>query len=155
MCGIAYLELRYGGFIKRWAPGYKTSEKSLAVVALGLLRSLISLTAAFVAVTAILLSYDLLATSAVAADGKQTPVAIADGDIVRTVCRHYVWHLLDAVPSLKVPDTLNWKLRVKLTDTWSGAILLMFKVLVLVPVVRGAIELFDLMKRRRPDAVNV
>jgi hypothetical protein len=145
---IAYLEVRYGGFMDRLKPWYKTNDESLTAVALSLARSLLSLAAAFIAITSILLSYDLLDTSQVAQDGQETAMSLADGEIVPTAVRYYLWNLLDAIPSLKVPETLNWKLDVDLSDSWSGAILLAFKLLVLIPVVRGVKELVDQFKAR-------
>ncbi len=51
-----------------------------------------------------------------------------------TVEKLYAWHIADTVPVLEVTKTLGWKAPVTFTDNWSGALLLMFKVVLLVPL---------------------
>lgn len=53
-----------------------------------------------------------------------------------------VWHFLDSVPALKIPETLNWeKLRHPYTDHISGGLLLAFKLIAVLPVISLVAEL--------------
>jgi hypothetical protein len=48
-----------------------------------------------------------------------------------------LWHLLDAVPGLKVTETIGWKAPLTYDRAGAGWLLLLFKVMVIVPVVSG------------------
>jgi hypothetical protein len=50
-----------------------------------------------------------------------------------------IWNLLDMLPSVKAPQTLNWTLTYHVTDSLGGLVLLAYKVLVVIPVI-GAIR---------------
>jgi hypothetical protein len=105
-------------------------------------RALLMLTGTFAGLTAVLAAHGWLATTA---DG-------GSAHLVWETLAYYTWHFLDAIPVLKVPQTLNWKLGTKFTDYGSGALLLAYKLLVIVPVVRAIMEL---VKRRRDEATPV
>jgi hypothetical protein len=47
----------------------------------------------------------------------------------------YLWHFMSSVPSLKIPETLLWQVPVHYKDHLSGALLLVFKIVVIVPVI--------------------
>jgi len=47
----------------------------------------------------------------------------------------FAWHLLDSIPVLSVTETLRWKEPLGYTSGWVGLLLLVFKVLVIVPVI--------------------
>jgi len=47
----------------------------------------------------------------------------------------FVWHFLDAVPLLKINTTLNWKIQVSYTSSAVGFIVLLFKIVVIIPVI--------------------
>jgi hypothetical protein len=67
------------------------------------------------------------------------PAVVASGQ-VGTAFTHYVWHMIDAVPGLALPETLNWRPEHRLVDHADGALLLAYKVAVVailaVPVAR-------------------
>jgi hypothetical protein len=48
---------------------------------------------------------------------------------------YYVWSLLDGIPVLEVPQTLNWEPAITFTDHMSGALLRAYKLFVIVPIV--------------------
>lgn len=51
--------------------------------------------------------------------------SVPDGDAFNTAQAACIWNLLDAIPSLKVPETINWKeLTHPFTDHLSGSIIL-------------------------------
>jgi hypothetical protein len=47
---------------------------------------------------------------------------------------YYLWHLASSVPLLEIPSTLNWELRYTFTDHVHGALLLTYKLVVIVPL---------------------
>lgn len=49
----------------------------------------------------------------------------------------FLWHLLDAIPGLKVPETIRWKAPLTYEHSGAGWLLLLFKVMVIVPAVAG------------------
>jgi len=49
----------------------------------------------------------------------------------------FLWHLLDAIPGLKVNETLRWKAPFTYERAGAGWLLLLFKVMVIVPAVAG------------------
>jgi hypothetical protein len=57
----------------------------------------------------------------------------------------YLWHLVDAVPILGVTGALHWEPPVTLSDPSGGALLLVFKVLLLIPLVRVLLAGFRLV----------
>jgi hypothetical protein len=66
--------------------------------------------------------------------------SIADGFAAAE--RFYLWNLFDAIPSLNVTDSLHWRIGLTYTDSRSGALLLAYKVMVILPIVYGFIALF-------------
>lgn len=47
----------------------------------------------------------------------------------------YSWHFLQAIPLLKVNETLHWKEPLTYDSGWVGLVLVMFQLLVIVPVI--------------------
>jgi hypothetical protein len=57
-----------------------------------------------------------------------------DTALVDAAYSYYLWHLADAVPLLKVPQTLNWKLSHPFTDSTQGSLVLIYKTVVVLPL---------------------
>jgi len=74
---------------------------------------------------------------------------ISSDTIVDMAFEFYVWHLLDAVPLLDIPLTLRWEEPYTYTDSLSGAVLLVFKGFVILPLIQVA-RLILIGGRRRP-----
>lgn len=107
------------------------------------LSALAALIAAFAAATAAFQSTDWL-TEEPASDGE---------GFVWVAVAYYTWHLLDAIPLLKVPDTINWKdAPTSTTDPFGGALLLLFKLLVIIPILQLILVLITLVKGTRETA---
>ena len=47
----------------------------------------------------------------------------------------YLWHFLDAIPLLDAPDALRWSEPLVYEDPWVGALLVLFKLVIIVPIV--------------------
>ena len=73
--------------------------------------------------------------------------AVPDEGFVWAAFGYYAWHLLDAIPLLDVPKTLNWKAPTSLTDHFGGAILLFFKLVVIIPIVRFVLGLVKIWQK--------
>ncbi len=129
---LTYLEIRYAGYWERLLPWVDLAEPSAAVTLTKIVRALVVLTAAFVAFTS--MAYDLGWVGSGTARTK-------DAEIVPTVSAHYLWHFLDLVPALDVPQTLNWSRPERFGDHSSGVLLLLFKAAVIVPFIRVVVQL--------------
>lgn len=49
----------------------------------------------------------------------------------------YLWHLLDSIPGIQFTETVRWAQRYSYSDSLSGWLLVSFKVLVIVSVIRS------------------
>jgi len=49
----------------------------------------------------------------------------------------YIWHILDSIPLLKIPQTILWSVPHEYHDSLSGLILLIFKVIIVFPVIKA------------------
>jgi hypothetical protein len=54
--------------------------------------------------------------------------------------QYYLWHLADAVPLVEVPQTVRWPEPQGFDDHGSGVLLLLFKVMVIIPLVSIAMS---------------
>jgi hypothetical protein len=54
-----------------------------------------------------------------------------------TLADYLLWHLLDAIPGVKVPETIRWSAPLTYERPGAGWLLLLFKVMVIMPVVSG------------------
>lgn len=60
---------------------------------------------------------------------------------------YYAWHLVDTVPLVGAPEALHWPVPLVFTDPLSGALLLAFKITLLIPIVRLLFAWFDFGSR--------
>lgn len=84
-------------------------------------------TVAFAAVTALLVHAKLIGAKG---------VATTDPGLAFKTLETYAWNLADAVPVLKVPQTLAWKPELRLNTTSGGAIVLLHKLMLVLPLVQ-------------------
>lgn len=54
-----------------------------------------------------------------------------------TLADFLLWHVLDAIPGLKVPETIKWAAPLSYERSSAGWLLLLFKVIVIIPVISG------------------
>ncbi len=47
----------------------------------------------------------------------------------------FIWHFLDAVPLLKINQTLRWQMQLSYTSAAAGLMVLLFKITVIIPVI--------------------
>jgi hypothetical protein len=72
------------------------------------------------------------------------PVQIAAhrprGNILWLYTGTYVWNLAEAVPALEIPSTLHWASPMEASGLWGELFLLVFRLLVLTPVLALIVE---------------
>lgn len=57
--------------------------------------------------------------------------------------RYYLWHLVDSVPLLKIPDGVQWREPVLFPGLAGGGLLLAYKVLLIAPLLRIAVAVYQ------------
>jgi hypothetical protein len=55
--------------------------------------------------------------------------------LIDTAYTYYLWHLAHAIPALDITETANWKLRHPFTDSLQGALVLIYTIIIVAPVV--------------------
>jgi hypothetical protein len=122
-----------GGIATRWVPWRKLEwEPPFRIY--GMLLAWVALTEAFTAIL-VLLGQAGAITMEPPLVGPDATSASANASRWRTIEGLLVWNLLDMVPSLKVPTTINWTLSFKITDSLGGLVVLGYKLLVIVPLI--------------------
>jgi hypothetical protein len=74
---------------------------------------------------------------------------IGPDDFSKLSLDFYTWHFMDSVPGLKIPETLMWNAAFKYTDRLSGLLLLMFKLSVILPVIKSFSTWLTVMKKEK------
>jgi hypothetical protein len=111
----------FTGFWRRWLfmPEPSASRSSILISAAG---ALLTLTIFFSVLTSV------LAVKGVIPEKPQ-------GRLFAHIEERYCWEFLDQVPAIKIPETLHWKPQYSPKDHLSGALILIYKLLVILPVV--------------------
>jgi hypothetical protein len=65
----------------------------------------------------------------------------------------YMWHFLNSVPGLKIPETLLWDEPMKHKDHLSGVLLLAYKLLVIIPVI-GSFAVWNKMRKTNKPTIQ-
>jgi hypothetical protein len=124
-----------GKYWADWAPFLAPPDRRPFAEITNAVGSLFVLTASFAGLSYVLVEEDVVAVN-----------PTSQGLSVSQAVGVYVWHLLDAIPLLGIPSTLNWNLSPQFTDYVDGGLLLLYKVLVIIPVTRVIVSL---VQRRR------
>ena len=71
------------------------------------------------------------------AGGRENPTGEAQSkaDFVWVSAEYFVWNFLDGIPVLKVTESVNWNRDRTFEDHWSGSVLLLYKLAVILPIV--------------------
>lgn len=72
-----------------------------------------------------------------------------EDDFVWRALGFYAWNLLAAAPILEIPQTLNWKPPTTLTDHLGGSLLLIYKLLVIIPLISLVVGLVTVLRTPR------
>ena len=57
------------------------------------------------------------------------------GGLVALSTEYYVWNFFDGIPVLKITDSVNWTRDRTFVDHWTGIVLLLYKLAVVIPIV--------------------
>jgi hypothetical protein len=60
-----------------------------------------------------------------------------DSTMLGVAADFYIWHLLDSVPLLDIPQTIRWAKPYEYSDSLSGWLLLAFKAFVILPLIQA------------------
>jgi hypothetical protein len=131
----------YTGFWKQWTFGrYPVRVRGGALLGNTLL-SLAVLSSLFAQLLAAL----------VVSDAVEVKPPVPDARAIDTALAACWWHLLDTIPALDGPSTLNWEeLSHRFTDQWGGAVLLAYRAAVVIPVISAVT--IAITRRREPRA---
>ncbi|WP_405528922.1 hypothetical protein OG426_43255 [Streptomyces canus] len=119
-----------------WASWKIRLTTTVAVLGVGLLFSLVAIgicVEAFASITVLLWRHDLI-----------SGVPGVDPSLWRTE-RYYLWHLVDSIPFLDIPQGVQWREPKPFSDIYGGGILLAYKILLIAPLASigiGAYQLF-------------
>jgi len=80
-----------------------------------------------------------------------TPVIPADETSLAVVQDFYLWHLLASIPGPDIPKTVRWDTPFAYQDKLSGWILLVFKLVVILPVISSFAAWRDVRKELRKE----
>jgi hypothetical protein len=111
------------GFWRQWIVWRTWPKETRASIAVGTVAGGLMLVLAFSAVTGVLLNEGF-------ASSKPAP----DGHVFLDLETHYAWQVTKAIPGLDATDTLHWSQPHELGGATGGALLLIFKILVILPV---------------------
>ena len=67
----------------------------------------------------------------------------------------FLWHLTNSIPALDVNETLKWEEPLSYTDGGVGALLLAFKLVVILPIVAAFLAFWRYNRETRPDRAPV
>jgi hypothetical protein len=85
--------------------------------------------------------------------GISRPAAgVGDGQVLPTALAFPLWHLLDAIPGLDIPQTLHWRLAHDLDDVWSGVLLLLYKAVLVFGLIYATSRIVQPGSRRGRSA---
>jgi hypothetical protein len=83
--------------------------------------------------------------------GHLSGAAVGRHEVVAATYESYLWHLADAIPVLKIPETTNWVLHRRFTDPIQGGLLLAYTVLVILPLIYAGTKLLRRWTDDPPD----
>ena len=127
--GIALLAWIY------WRIQLDPEDKKPYVVAM--LTSLATVGACVVAFAG--LTIVLWKSGAINSNSRGSPAGLLEVEV------YYLWHLVDTIPLVGATDALHWESPLAFSDPWSGGLLLTFKVLLLIPLIRVLLSGFRLV----------
>jgi hypothetical protein len=144
-------------FYTQWTFWRTRQPEARATTLLGAIIAVALLVEAFAALTSPLMQLSLVQVSGFTPNSSYSNPAgggsggmyllSGDPDVYQAMERLFVCNFLDAIPALKVPETLNWDRPAhEFRDPAGGAILLVFKILVILPVINLLVQLF-----KRPE----
>jgi hypothetical protein len=132
LAGFAVLVVAGTGWYRNWSVfGRPAQRRSRKAVVIGVVASLVALTEAFAAAAAVACTFGLT---------HARPALHHASDYLKLEA-FYAWYMLNSIPQIDAANTLQWHRSVTLPGTANGALLLAYKLLVLVPVIYAIVKL--------------
>ena len=125
------------GFWKRWLFWKKLPEESCWTTVAATFIAVALLTEVFVVVAAMFFAFGIF----------DLPAEVERGAVVSQLEANFVWSFLDAVPLLDIPKTVHWKLSYAFDDLGTGAFFMLYKVLVILPMLGLVAQLLQARKK--------
>jgi hypothetical protein len=148
MCLIAASVIAYTRFWRQWLPWRQRERTSIPVIIVETFVALMMLVVLFSGLESLLIAKGYIETRE-EVGGHPTPKLEA----------FHAWQFLDAVPGLKITETVNWERpkyaassQTATSQYVSGALLLVFKLLVILPVLAAGKDIWDEHKRSQSRA---
>jgi hypothetical protein len=159
LLGVTVAAVALTGFYQRWMFWSYSNRQRLrdqhpmpAVVSA--LFALFVLIEVFAAMTSVLAQSGWVevsgftSTNGRASESESSRASHSGSDIYPAMELFYVWQLLDAVPLLDLPRSLNWREPSHaVTDHVGGVFTVAFKVLVVLPVVALGVQVWSWIRR--------
>jgi hypothetical protein len=79
---------------------------------------------------------------------------LSQEDVIFETAVVYVWHLLDTVPLLDIPQNLEWELPFEFEDSLGGLLLIFFTAIVILPLIRIARAIWTGHREPYEDALR-
>ena len=116
---------------RRWLPTAHRETPSALLIVADTVVMLVVLTISFGALLAVLEGLGALET-----EPELGSRAIWDSEVF------FAWQFWDSIPELEVPDTLGWKKPYETADAFGGSLILLYKLLVILPVLAAVTDLW-------------
>jgi hypothetical protein len=126
------------GFWKRWLFWKKLPEESCWTTVAATFIAVALLTEVFVVVAAMFFAFGIF----------DLPTGLERSSVVSQLEANFVWGFFDAVPLLDIPKTVHWKLSYAFDDLGTGAFFMLYKILVILPMLGLVAQLLEGRKRR-------
>jgi hypothetical protein len=130
--GGAPFVIYVSGFWRWWNVFDPPKDEHRLAVAIAVFGGLTMLTLVFAVGTAALGVQGWLQESGFHA---RSGLDLGEDLTVGSLSAYYVWHLVEAIPAVEIPKTLNWEVPYTFKDSLSGALMLIYKLLVILPIV--------------------
>jgi hypothetical protein len=145
LVGMLFLQA-FGGigatrFWKRWLPWQRAAVEEPGIVLGAALASVALLTMLYAATTAV---FD--------ANGWLESRPATEDKFAWRALEYYAWQFFDAIPALEIPSTVEWSRGTTYVDVQSGGLLLAYKLLAIVPIVRLIVELVEARRQAGAEA---
>jgi hypothetical protein len=130
--GFVYVVVVMTRFWRLWFFWRSVAHENPVAIVVDTVSALLILTIMFAGVTAVLVAKGLI-----------KPQPRMETWLFLRSEEHFAWEFLNAVPGLAITKSLNWSPEpYKMKDYWAGALLLSYKLLVILPVIAAFTRLW-------------
>jgi hypothetical protein len=125
------------GFWKRWLFWKKLPQESCWTTVAATFIAVALLTEVFVVAAAMFFAFGIF----------DLPTEVERSAVVSRLEANFAWNLLDAIPFLDIPKTVHWKLSYTFDDLGTGAFFMLYKILVILPLLGLVAQLLEARRK--------